>query len=77
MSDVKLSVINTNVKGVLAASFGYDLPIRVLSSRAGYYIGTFSETHGQISRESREYYPTQLQAEEAFRKGTWTQRRNP
>ena len=77
MSDVKLSVINTNVKGVLAARFGYDLPIRVLSSRAGYYIGTFSETHGVVSRESLEYYPTQLQAEEAFRKGTWTQRRNP
>ena len=38
MSDVKLSVINTNVKGVLAARFGYDLPIRVLSSRAGYLL---------------------------------------
>ena len=77
MSDVKLSVINTNVKGVLAARFGYDLPIRVLSSRAGYYIGTFSETHGAVSKESVEYYPTQRLAEEAFRKGTWTQRRNP
>lgn len=52
MSDVKLSVINTNVKGVLAARFGYDLPIRVLSSRAGYYIGTFSETHGVVSLDS-------------------------
>ena len=77
MSDVKLSVINPNVKGVLAARFGYDLPIRVLSSRAGYYIGTFSETHGVVSKESVEYYPTQQLAEEAFRKGTWTQRRNP
>ena len=52
MSDVKLSVINTNVKGVLAARFGYDLPIRVLHSRAGYYIGTFSETHGVVSLNS-------------------------
>ena len=77
MSDVKLSIINTNVKGVLAARFGYDLPIRVLHSRAGYYIGTFSDTHGKISRESREYYTTQRLAEEAFRKGTWTQRRHP
>jgi len=77
MSDVKLSVINTNVKGVLAARAGFDLPIRVLSSRAGYYVGTFSDTHGPVSRESQEYYPTQLQAEEAFRKGTWTQRRHP
>lgn len=54
MSDVNLSIINTNVKGVLAARAGFDLPIRVLSSRAGYYIGTFSETHGQISRESQQ-----------------------
>ena len=77
MSDVKLSIINTNVKGVLAARFGYDLPIRVLHSRAGYYIGTFSETHGAVSRESKECYPTQQLAEEAFRKGTWTQRRHP
>ena len=77
MSDVKLSVINTNVKGVLASRAGFDLPIRVLSSRAGYYIGTFSETHRPVSRESQQYYPTQQLAEEAFRKGTWTQRRNP
>ena len=76
MSDVRLSIINTSVKGVLAARFGYDLPIRVLSSSAGYYIGTFSETHGVVSRES-QYYPTRQLAEEAFRKGTWTQRRNP
>ena len=77
MSDDRVSIINTHVKGILATRAGFDLPIRVLSSRAGYYIGTFSETHGVVSKESREYYPTQLQAEEAFRKGTWTQRRNP
>lgn len=77
MSDVKLSIINTSVKGILAARFGYDLPIRVLSSRAGYYIGTFSETHGPVSKESVEYYPTQRLAEEAFRKGIWTQRKHP
>ena len=77
MSDVNFSTINTDVKGVLATRAGFDLPIRVLSSCAGYYIGTFSDTHGKISRESREYYPTQRLAEEAFRKGTWTQRRHP
>lgn len=77
MLDSKLSIINHNVRGELAARFGYLLPIRVLSSNRGYYIGTFSETRGPVSRESEQYYPTQLQAEEAFRKGTWTQRRNP
>lgn len=77
MSDSKLSIINHDVRGVLAARFGYLLPIRILSSNRGYYVGTFSETHGAISRESVEYYPTQRLAEEAFRKGTWTQRRHP
>ena len=77
MSDDRVSIINTHVKGILATRAGFDLPIRVLSSRAGYYIGTFSETHGVVSKESVEYYPTQQLAEEAFRKGTWTQRRHP
>ncbi len=77
MSDDRVSIINTHVKGILATRVGFDLPIRVLSSRAGYYIGTFSETHGAVSRESKECYPTQQLAEEAFRKGTWTQRRHP
>lgn len=76
MSDVKLSIINTNVKGVLAARFGYDLPIRVLSSRAGYYIGTFSETHGVISRES-QYFDKQIDAEKALRNQSWIQRKHP
>ena len=77
MSDVNFSIINTDVKGVLATRAGFDLPIRVLSSCAGYYIGTFSDTLGHVSQESQQYYPTQQLAEEAFRKGTWTQRRYP
>lgn len=77
MLDSQLTIINHDIRGVLAARSGFLLPIRVLSSRAGYYIGTFSDNHGQISRESNEYFPTQRLAEEAFRKGTWTQRRHP
>lgn len=77
MANESLSIINPDQKGVLASRFGYDLPVRVLSSNAGYYIGTFSETHGVVSRESKEYYPTQRAAEEAFRKGKWTQRLRP
>ena len=77
MSDSQMTIINHNIRGIVAAQSGFLLPIRVLSSRAGYYIGTFSETHGAISRESVEYYPTQRLAEEAFRKGTWTQRKHP
>ena len=76
MSDVKLSVINTNVKGVLASRAGFDLPIRVLSSNAGYYVGTFSETHGPVSRES-QYFDKRIDAEEAFRNQNWIQRKHP
>ncbi len=72
-----LTICNTNVKGVLAARSGEDLPVRVLSSNRGYYIGTFSETHGPYSRESVEYWDKAMHAEEAMRTGKWTQRRQP
>ena len=77
MANESLSIINPDQKGVLASRFGHELPVRVLSSNAGYYIGTFSESHGVVSRESVEYFPTQRAAEEAFRQGKWTQRNRP
>lgn len=76
MLDSQLTIINHDVRGVLAARSGFLLPIRVLSSRAGYYIGTFSDNHGVISRES-QYFDKRIDAEKALRKGTWTQRRHP
>ncbi|ENY2989220.1 hypothetical protein ACFW79_002388 [Salmonella enterica] len=49
------------------------LPLQVLRSGAGYYIGTQNE-EGPVSRESVEYFSTQSQAEHALKQGTWSQR---
>ncbi|EAS1943398.1 hypothetical protein G3F94_004420 [Salmonella enterica subsp. enterica] len=55
--------------GLLAARFaGLSLPLQVLRSGAGYYIG------GPVSRESVEYFATHFQAERALKQGTWSQR---
>jgi hypothetical protein len=49
------------------------LPLQVLTSEEGYYIGTFNED-GPISRESEEFYPTREAADAALAGGRWTQR---
>lgn len=71
-----LSILNSNIKGQLAAKAGHELPVRVLSSNRGYYIGTFSETLGPVSRES-QYFDKRIDAENALRNQNWTQRRHP
>jgi hypothetical protein len=64
--------------GFLAQEYcGMDIPVKVLRSAAGYYIGTFDNSEGPISRESVEYYPTYDATEQAMVDGTWTQRRHP
>ena len=63
--------------GVLAKKAGYKLPLQVLNSYAGWYIGTFSLQLGPVSRESVEYWRTEDEAEKAMESGDWTQRPNP
>ena len=58
--------------GKLAKEFGYLLPIQVLQSAAGFYIGTIDED-GPVSHESLGYYPTKQQAEQDFYNDTWVQ----
>lgn len=72
-----LTILNNNIKGLLASKAGFELPVRVLSSGRGYYIGTFSDNHGAISRESVEYWDKAIHAEEAMRTGQWHQRQRP
>jgi len=48
------------------------LPLQVLRSQAGFYIGTFDED-GPCSRESVEYFPTKDAAFAALETGEWTQ----
>lgn len=68
---------NGNI-GVLALHWcKVELPLQVLQSHAGFYIGTFSDEEGPMSRESEEYYPTREAAVEALASGTWTQKTYP
>lgn len=63
------------VNGILAARCaGLNLPLQVLHSRAGFYIGTADEVSGPVSRESVEYFTTQDSADLALLTGNWTQR---
>jgi hypothetical protein len=52
------------------------LPIQVLQSAAGYYIGTFDD-EGPCSRESEEYFATSKEAYTALETNNWTQRYEP
>ena len=61
--------------GLLAAHVGKRLPLRVLRSAAGHYLGTYDD--GPVSRESVEYFPTHEAARHALDTGTWTQRQHP
>ncbi len=63
----------TTAMGELASDAGYDLPLKVIRSGAGYYIGTFSVDAGPVSRESEEYWPTEELADAAMASGAWTQ----
>ena len=64
--------------GYLAVKYcGLCLPLRVLRSGAGYYIGTGSDELGPVSRESEEYFPNQSAADAALATGNWTQKHTP
>lgn len=68
--------MNTTSFGYLAAlSNGPKLPLRVLRSCAGFYIGTCTDD-GPYSRESVEYWATESQAALALDENSWTQRSN-
>ncbi|WP_413731807.1 hypothetical protein [Sodalis sp. RH20] len=62
--------------GLLALAYvGKSLPLQVLRSAAGHYIGTFDD--GPVSRESVEYFPSHEAARHALETGAWTQRQYP
>jgi hypothetical protein len=57
-------VIKTAVNGV---------PLKVLKSARGFYIGTRDDHHGPLSRESNEYWKCEKEAVIALTSGNWTQ----
>ena len=52
------------------------LPLQVLQSAAGYYIGTADED-GPVSRESTQYFRKREQAQSALDSGDWLQKTTP
>lgn len=67
--------------GRLAASTGKNLPVEVLESYAGFYIGTLIEDADfgckiPYTRESERYWPTRELAATALNTGDWTQKRS-
>lgn len=68
----------TKVKiGQLAKEYcNRELPLQVMKTNAGYYIGTCSD-EGPCSRESAEYWRHHSDAQEALDNGTFTQRDEP
>lgn len=53
-----------------------ELPLQVLKSAAGFYIGTINDD-GPVSRESVQYWNRKESAELALRHDLWTQRPHP
>lgn len=56
--------------------FGVNLPLQVLESAAGFYLGTVDES-GPVSRESEEYWTSKDEAETALERGEFLQRWEP
>src|SRR3546814_7158271 len=76
--EMKMATTDIRVPhGKLALEFGGNrLPLAVLKSHRGYYLGTYDDC-GPVSRESAEYWPTEDRAEDALASGEWTQRDHP
>lgn len=66
--------MDRQIVGVLALQSGELLPLQVLESQRGYYLGTMTIEEGPVSRESEEYWPIRDLAQEALRDQNWTQR---
>jgi len=61
--------------GIIAKSaLGEEFEVQVLKSNAGYYLGTQTIEGMPASRESREYWSTHDNAQQALDSGSWTQR---
>ena len=74
----KRMIVHPHLKGNLASLKGFDLPLRVLSNGKGmFFIGTFKENFGIITKESKETWNKQFQAEDALCNGKWTRQSVP
>lgn len=63
--------------GYLSLTYaGKRLPLAVLHSAAGHYIGT-ADLDGPVSRESTQYFRSYQAADRALSTGHWQQRLHP
>jgi hypothetical protein len=70
-------VISSHGAGALALRYcNKTLPLQVLRSAAGFYIGT-ADDEGPCSRESVQYWRQEADARSALTNGHWTQRLEP
>lgn len=56
---------------------GQLLPVQVLRSAAGYYLGTALPSGEPVSRESECYFYSAREAQRALSRGVWDQRPRP
>ena len=70
------SPIKTQFGYVARVAGGQELPLEVLPSRPGFYLGTLLDGE-PYTRESVEYFKTYKQACDALKSGRWTQRLRP
>lgn len=60
---------------LIGRRFGFNLPLQVLRSAKGFYIGTAND-EGPVSRESVEYWDFLQAAADALKNQRWTQRQH-
>lgn len=67
---------NTEIEyGYLASRSGLSLPVQVLGSADGFYIGTWQ--NGPVTRESKESFSSHSAAQNALNNKNWTQYEYP
>jgi hypothetical protein len=77
MSNISTQTNGKAAHGKVALCYcGVTLPVTVLQSANGFYLGTSSEGV-PISRESTEYFRTHDEAAQALESGKWVQRIYP
>lgn len=70
--------MNTSTGYLALVHLNASLPLQVMRSQRGYYIGTMDDQTGHpVSRESEEYFRSKTAAEKALLHQTWTQRVTP
>lgn len=73
----QIAIRSTSKTGQLAKTYcNLVLPLEVLQSASGFYIGT-QEEGMPFSRESAEYFRHRQDAVDALNTGEWTQRDHP